>query len=68
LIICACGIYRTNDNDYLGMVVDSGDALVSKRSVGMAAYVVFVCRDIVNEAELNSYRQRVHSKRVEFAH
>ena len=51
---------RTNDNDYLGMVVDSGVAPVSKRSVGMAAYVVFVCREIVNEAELNSYRQRVN--------
>jgi hypothetical protein len=30
------------------------------KGVGMAAYVVFVCREIVNEAELNSYWQRVN--------
>ena len=38
---------RTNDNDYLGMVVDSGVAPVSKRSADKPAYVVFVCREIV---------------------
>src|ERR1700741_774611 len=36
---------RTNGNEYLGMVVDSGVAPISKRSAGVPAYVVFVCRE-----------------------
>jgi uncharacterized protein (DUF1330 family) len=47
-------------NEYLGMLVDSEVAPISKRSADMPAYVVFVCREIVNEAELNSYQQRVN--------
>src|SRR6476661_1106395 len=51
---------RTNGNDYLGMVVDSGVAPISKRSAGVPAYVVFVCRAIVDRKELNTYSQRVN--------
>src|SRR6201993_3627705 len=51
---------RTNGNEYLGMVVDSGVAPISKRSADMPAYVVFVCREIVDQGELNTYRQRVN--------
>ena len=40
---------RTNGNEYLGMVVDSGVAPISKRSVGTPSYVVFVCREIVDQ-------------------
>jgi uncharacterized protein (DUF1330 family) len=50
---------RTNGNEYLGMVVDSGVAPISKRSAGTSAYVVFVCREIVDQGELNTYWQRV---------
>jgi len=32
---------RTNGNEYLGMVVESGVAPISKRSAGAPAYVVF---------------------------
>jgi uncharacterized protein (DUF1330 family) len=49
---------RTNGNEYLGIVVDSGVAPVSERSAGMPAYVVFVCREIMDEEELNPHRQR----------
>src|SRR5580693_2986602 len=51
---------RTNGNEYLGMVVDSGVAPIGKRSADMPAYVVFVCREIVDQEELNTYRQRVN--------
>jgi uncharacterized protein (DUF1330 family) len=51
---------RTNGNEYLGMVVDSGVAPISKRSAGVPAYVVFVCREIVDRKELNTYSQRVN--------
>ena len=51
---------RTNGNEYLGMVVDSGVAPVSKRSADMPAYVVFVCREIVDQEELNTHWQRVN--------
>src|SRR6202040_3467343 len=51
---------RTNGNEYLGMVVDSGVAPISKRSADMPAYVVFVCREIVDQEELNTYWQRVN--------
>jgi uncharacterized protein (DUF1330 family) len=51
---------RTNGNEYLGMVVDSGAAPISKRSAGAPAYVVFVCREIVDQGELNTYWQRVN--------
>ena len=50
---------RTNGNEYLGMVVDSGVAPISKRSAGTPAYVVFVCREVVEQGELNTYWQRV---------
>jgi uncharacterized protein (DUF1330 family) len=51
---------RTEGNEYLGMVVDSGVAPISKRSARMPAYVVFVCHEIVDQEELNTYRQRVN--------
>ena len=51
---------RTSGNEYLGMVVDSGVAPISKRSAGTLAYVVFVCREIVDQGELNTYWQRVN--------
>src|ERR1700686_4285118 len=44
---------RTNGNEYLGMVVDSEVAPIGKRSAGTPAYVVFVCREIVDLEELN---------------
>ena len=51
---------RTSGNEYLGMVVDSGVAPISRRSADMPAYVVFVCREIVDQRELNTYWQRVN--------
>jgi uncharacterized protein (DUF1330 family) len=56
--------YRTNGNEYLGMVVDSEVAPIGKRSAGTPAYVVFVCREIVDQEELNTYRQRVNGTLV----
>jgi uncharacterized protein (DUF1330 family) len=56
---------RTNDNDYLGMVVESGVAPASKRSADMPAYVVFACREIVDQGELNTYWQRVNKTLVD---
>jgi uncharacterized protein (DUF1330 family) len=47
-------------NEYLGMLVDSGVASISKSNARTPAYVVFVCREIVNQEELNTYRQRVN--------
>jgi uncharacterized protein (DUF1330 family) len=55
---------RTNGNEYLGMVVDSGVAPIRERSAGTPAYVVFVCREIVDQEELNTYRQRVNGTLV----
>jgi uncharacterized protein (DUF1330 family) len=55
---------RTNGNDYLGMVVDSGVAPIRKRSADMPAYVVFICREIVDQGELNTYWQRVNETLV----
>ena len=55
---------RTNGNEYLGMVVDSGAAPIGKRSAGTPAYVVFVCREIADQEELNTYRQRVNGTLV----
>jgi uncharacterized protein (DUF1330 family) len=55
---------RTNGNEYLGVVVDSGVAPVSKRSAGIAAYVVFVCREIADQEELNTYWRRVNETLV----
>jgi uncharacterized protein (DUF1330 family) len=55
---------RTTGNEYLGMVVDSGIAPISKRSAAMPAYVVFVCREIVDQGELNTYWQRVNQTLV----
>ena len=51
---------RTNGCEYLGMVVDSEVAPIGKRSAGTPAYVVFVCRETVDQEELNTYRQRVN--------
>jgi uncharacterized protein (DUF1330 family) len=51
---------RTNDNDYLGMVVDSGVAPIRKRSAGTPVYVVSVCREILAQGELNTYWQHVN--------
>jgi uncharacterized protein (DUF1330 family) len=51
---------RTNDNDYLGIVVDSGVAPVGKRSADKPVYVVSVCREIVDQRELDTYWQRVN--------
>jgi uncharacterized protein (DUF1330 family) len=56
---------RTNDNDYLGMVVDSGLAPIRKRSAGMPAYVVCVCREMVDQGELNTYWERVNETLVD---
>ena len=50
-------------NEYLGMLVDSEDRPISKRSA-RAAYVVFVCREIVDQEELNTYWQRVNGTLV----
>jgi uncharacterized protein (DUF1330 family) len=55
---------RTNGNEYLGMVVDSGVAPISKRSADRPAYVVFVCREIVDQGELNTYWHRVNETLV----
>jgi uncharacterized protein (DUF1330 family) len=55
---------RTNGNEYLGMVVDSGVAPISKRSTDMPANVVFICREIVDQGELNIYWQRVNGTLV----
>ena len=53
-----------NGNEYLGVVVESGVAHISKRSAGTPAHVVFVCREIVDQKELNTYRQRVNGTLV----
>jgi uncharacterized protein (DUF1330 family) len=55
---------RTNDNDYLGMVVDSGVAPIGKRSADRPVYVVSVCREIVDQGELNTYWLRVNETLV----
>jgi uncharacterized protein (DUF1330 family) len=55
---------RTNCNEYLGMVVDSGVAPISKRRADMPAYVVSVCREIVDQGELTTYCQRVNETLV----
>ncbi len=47
-------------NEFLGMLVESGVAPISNRSAGTPAYVVFVCREIVDHGELNTYWQRVN--------
>src|SRR6476660_973311 len=54
----------TNGNEYLGMDVDSVVAPIRERSAGTPAYVVFVCREIVDQEELNTYRQRVNGPLV----
>ena len=65
---------RTNNNDYLGLVVDSGVAPVGKRSAGEPVYVVAICREIAVQGELNTYWQRVdetlagHNARVLMDH
>jgi uncharacterized protein (DUF1330 family) len=55
---------RTNGNEYLGTVVDSGVAPGSERSADMPAYVVFICREILDRGELNTYWQRVNETLV----
>jgi uncharacterized protein (DUF1330 family) len=57
--------HRTSGNDYLGMVVDRGAAPVGKRSADRPAYVVFVCREILDQAELDTCRQRVNETLVD---
>src|SRR5258708_23771818 len=56
---------RTNDNDYLGMFVDSGVATVRKRSADKPVYVVSVCREIADQVELNTYWKRVNQTLVD---
>jgi uncharacterized protein (DUF1330 family) len=57
-------------NEYLGMVVDSGVTPMSEpkpraqTNARMPAYVVFVCREIVDQGELNTYWQRVNETLV----
>ena len=51
-------------NEFLGMLVESGVAPISKRSADMPAYFVFVCREIVDQGELNTYWQRVNETLV----
>jgi|GEM_PF-70417 len=46
---------RTNDNDYLGILVESGVARTGERGAETAAYVVFVCREILDQAQLDAY-------------
>ena len=61
-------------NEYLGLVVESGVAPISKRSARTTAYIVLVCREILDREALNTYRQRVngtlggHSARVLIDH
>jgi uncharacterized protein (DUF1330 family) len=55
---------RTNDNDYLGIVVESGIAPASKRSADKPVYVVCVCREIMDQGELNIYWQRMNETLV----
>jgi uncharacterized protein (DUF1330 family) len=46
------------------MVVDSGVAPIGKRSADKPVYVVSVCREIVDQGELNTYWQRVNETLV----
>ncbi|HWX31877.1 MAG TPA: DUF1330 domain-containing protein [Steroidobacteraceae bacterium] len=55
---------RTNGNEYLGMVVESGVAPISKRSAGTPAYVVFVFREILDQEALDTYLQHVNGTLV----
>src|SRR6201981_1001174 len=52
---------RTNDNDYLGMVVDSGVAPIGKRSAGQPGEVTCVARGRVQwtKERFMSFRQRM---------
>jgi uncharacterized protein (DUF1330 family) len=48
-------------NEYLGMLVDSGVTPNGRRKPRVqTAYVVFVCREIVDQKELSTYWQRVN--------
>jgi uncharacterized protein (DUF1330 family) len=53
-------------NEYLGMVVESAVTPISEpkpraqTNARMPAYVVFICREIVDQEELNTYWQRVN--------
>jgi uncharacterized protein (DUF1330 family) len=51
-------------NEYLGLVVESGAAPIGKRSADRPVYVVFVCREIVDQGEFNTYWQRVNETLV----
>jgi uncharacterized protein (DUF1330 family) len=57
---------RTNGNEYLGLVVDRGVAPIKKRSADRPVYVVFVCREILDQGELNTYWQRVNRTLVDY--
>jgi uncharacterized protein (DUF1330 family) len=70
---------RTAGNDYLGIVVDGGTTTIIERkprvqNARTPAYVVFLCREIVNQGELATYWLRVngtlvgHSARVLMDH
>src|SRR5579859_1735634 len=50
---------RTNGNEYLGLVAESGVAPISERGADTAAYVIFLCREIVDQAALDTYWRRV---------
>jgi hypothetical protein len=56
-------------NEYLGMLVDGAVTPISERkppvqTARMPVYVVFVCREIVDQEEINTYRQRVNGTLV----
>jgi uncharacterized protein (DUF1330 family) len=64
---------RTEGNEYLGMAVDGGVAPVSRRKppvqsgAPVPAYVVFVCREIVDREALDAYWQRVNGTLADHA-
>lgn len=46
------------------MVVDSVVAPIRKRSAGTPAYVVFLCREVADQGQLNAYWRRVNETLV----
>jgi uncharacterized protein (DUF1330 family) len=51
-------------NEYLGILVDSEVTPAGKHNARIPAYVIFVCREIVDQGELNTHWQRVHGTLV----
>jgi uncharacterized protein (DUF1330 family) len=47
-------------NEYLGILVDSEVTPVGRHNAHIPAYVIFVCREIVDQGELNTHWQRVN--------